>query len=47
LEDSKDIIHGLIVVVILLVLPRGLLADLFATAKARLVHRRAVMGRSV
>jgi branched-chain amino acid transport system permease protein len=47
LEDSKDIIHGLIVVVILLVLPRGLLADLFAMAKARLTHRRAIMGRSV
>jgi branched-chain amino acid transport system permease protein len=47
LEDSKDIIYGLLVVVILLVLPRGLLADLFATAKARLAHRRAAMGRSV
>ncbi len=46
LEDSKDIIHGLIVVAILLVLPRGLLADLFAMAKARLTNRRPAVGRS-
>jgi len=46
LEDSKEIIHGLIVVAILLVLPRGLLAELVALAKSRLAHRRAALSRS-
>ena len=39
LEDSKDIIYGLIVVVILLVLPRGLIAELVHLAKTRLARR--------
>ncbi len=38
LEDSKDVIHGLIVVAILLVLPRGLLAGLVTLAKTRLAR---------
>jgi len=50
LEDYKDILHGLIVVVVLLVLPRGLLAGLVDLAKTRLAQResatstRAVQG---
>jgi branched-chain amino acid transport system permease protein len=47
LEDSKEIIHGLIVVAILLVLPRGLLAELVTLAKSRLVERRAAPSRSI
>ena len=47
LEDSKEIIHGLIVVGILLVLPRGLLAELVTLAKSRLAQRRAAPSRSV
>jgi branched-chain amino acid transport system permease protein len=39
LEDSKDILHGLIVVVVLLVLPRGLVAGLVDLAKAQLARR--------
>ncbi|HEX7630163.1 MAG TPA: branched-chain amino acid ABC transporter permease, partial [Candidatus Methylomirabilis sp.] len=46
LEDSKEIIHGLIVVAILLVLPRGLLAELVTLVKSRLAHRRAALSRS-
>jgi branched-chain amino acid transport system permease protein len=46
LEDSKEIIYGLIVVAILLVLPRGLLAELVTLAKSRLAHRRAALSRS-
>jgi branched-chain amino acid transport system permease protein len=38
LEDSKDIIHGLIVVAILLVLPQGLMAELANFAKTRLAR---------
>ncbi len=46
LEDSKDVIHGLIVVAILLVLPRGLLAGLVTLAKTRLARRwSAVAGQ--
>lgn len=43
LEDSKDILHGLIVVGILLVLPRGLIAELVTVAKTRLARRWAAM----
>ena len=39
LEDYKDILHGLIVVVVLLVLPRGLLAGLVDLARTHLVRR--------
>jgi branched-chain amino acid transport system permease protein len=39
LEDYKDILHGLIVVVVLLVLPRGLIAGLVDLAKARFARR--------
>jgi branched-chain amino acid transport system permease protein len=39
LEEYKDILHGLIVVVVLLVLPRGLLAGLVDLAKSRLARR--------
>lgn len=45
LEDSKEIIHGLIVVGILLVLPRGLIAELVDLARARLGRRRPARGR--
>ncbi len=38
LEDSKDIIHGLIVVAILLVLPRGLMAEVANFAKTRVAR---------
>ena len=47
LEDSKDILHGLIVVGILLILPRGLLAELADLAKARLAQRRMRMEKAV
>jgi branched-chain amino acid transport system permease protein len=40
LEDSKDIIHGLIVVVILLLLPRGLV-EIVDLAKSRLARAGA------
>jgi branched-chain amino acid transport system permease protein len=43
LEDSKDIIHGLIVVAILLLLPRGLVADIVGLAKTRLARGWASM----
>jgi branched-chain amino acid transport system permease protein len=43
LEDSKDIIYGLIVVAILLVLPRGLIAELVNLAKIRLAQRWSAM----
>lgn len=43
LEDSKDILHGLIVVGILLVLPRGIMAELVTVARTRLARRRAAM----
>jgi branched-chain amino acid transport system permease protein len=46
LEDFKEIIHGLIVVAILLVLPRGLLAEIVTLVKSRLAHRRAALSRS-
>ena len=39
LEDYKDILYGLIVVVVLLVLPRGLLAGLVDLAKTHLARR--------
>jgi len=38
LEDSRDIIYGLIVVAILLLFPRGLLADIADQAKSRLAR---------
>ncbi len=41
LEDSKVILHGLIVVGILLVLPRGLIADVVLLAKGRLMRGRS------
>jgi branched-chain amino acid transport system permease protein len=50
LEEYKDILHGLIVVVVLLMLPRGLLAGIVDLAKTRLAQRgsatstRAVQG---
>ena len=37
---------GLFVVAILLVLPRGLLAELVTLAKSRLAQRRAALSRS-
>jgi branched-chain amino acid transport system permease protein len=43
LEDYKDIIHGLIVVAILLLLPRGLVADIVGLAKSRLARGWASM----
>jgi len=39
LEDYKDILYGLIVVVVLLVLPRGLLVGLVDLAKTHLARR--------
>jgi branched-chain amino acid transport system permease protein len=41
LEDSRDIIHGLIVVAILLLFPRGLLTDMADQAKSRLARAGA------
>ena len=41
LEDYKDIFHGLIVVVVLLILPRGLLAGLVDLVKTHLAGRGA------
>ena len=43
LEDSKDIIYGLIVVAVLLVLPRGLVAELVELVKARLARGRSLL----
>jgi branched-chain amino acid transport system permease protein len=43
LEDYKDIFHGLIVVVVLLVLPRGLLAGLVDLARTQLARRGAAI----
>jgi branched-chain amino acid transport system permease protein len=40
MEDSKDILHGLIVVVVLLILPRGLLVGLVDLARAHWARRR-------
>ncbi len=45
LEDSKDIIYGLIVVAILLVLPRGFLAEIVDLAKSRLARGWSAMRR--
>ena len=45
LEDSKDILHGLIVVGILLVLPRGLIGELAELAKNRLASWRSAAGK--
>lgn len=39
LEDYKDILHGLIVVVVLLILPRGLLAGIVDLAKTQVARR--------
>jgi branched-chain amino acid transport system permease protein len=47
LEDYKEILHGLIVVVVLLVLPRGLLAGLVDLAKAQLARRATAATRAV
>lgn len=44
LEDSKDIIHGLIVVGILLVFPRGLVAEIADRGKSRLARGWPTMG---
>ena len=41
LEEYKDILHGLIVVGVLLVLPRGLLAGIVETVKSQRVRRAA------
>jgi branched-chain amino acid transport system permease protein len=43
LEDSKEIIHGLIVVAVLLILPRGFLAGIADLAKSRLARGRSTM----
>jgi len=43
LEDSKEIIHGLIVVAVLLILPRGFLAGIADLAKSRLARGRSAM----
>jgi branched-chain amino acid transport system permease protein len=43
LEDSKDIIYGLIVVAVLLVLPRGLVTELMDLVKARLARGRSLL----
>lgn len=40
LEDYKDILHGLIVVVVLLILPRGLLVGLVDVARSHWARRR-------
>ncbi len=40
LEDSKDIIYGLIVVAILLLLPRGFIIEIVDLAKSRLARAR-------
>ncbi len=45
LEDSKDIVYGLIVVAILLVLPRGFLAEIVDLAKSRLARGSSAMRR--
>jgi branched-chain amino acid transport system permease protein len=42
LEDYKEILHGLIVVVVLLILPRGLLAGLVDLVKTQLARRASV-----
>jgi len=47
LEDSKDILHGLIVVVVLLVLPRGLVAGLVDLAKAQLARRGSAVATRI
>jgi branched-chain amino acid transport system permease protein len=48
LEDYKDILYGLIVVVVLLALPRGLLAGIVDLAKTQSARRgSAVATRSV
>jgi branched-chain amino acid transport system permease protein len=43
LEDSKEIIHGLIVVAVLLILPRGFLTGIADLAKSRLARGRSAM----
>lgn len=43
LEDYKDILHGLIVVVVLLILPRGLIAGIVDLVKTQLAQRRAAV----
>lgn len=43
LEDSKEIIHGLIVVAVLLILPRGFLAGIADLAKSRLARGQSAM----
>jgi branched-chain amino acid transport system permease protein len=43
LEDSKEIIHGLIVVAVLLILPRGFLAGIADLAKSRLARGRSAV----
>jgi branched-chain amino acid transport system permease protein len=45
MEDSKDILYGLIVVGVLLVSPRGLFAELADLARGRLARRRAAAAR--
>jgi branched-chain amino acid transport system permease protein len=47
LEDYKEILHGLIVVVVLLVLPRGLLAGIVDLVKTRLAQRGSAATRIV
>jgi branched-chain amino acid transport system permease protein len=46
-EDYKEILHGLIVVVVLLVLPRGLLTGLVDLAKTQLARRGSTATRAV
>jgi branched-chain amino acid transport system permease protein len=42
LEEYKEILHGLLVVVVLLILPRGLVTGLADLARARLARRGSV-----
>jgi branched-chain amino acid transport system permease protein len=43
LEDYKEILHGLIVVAVLLVLPRGLVAGLIHAVRAQLTRRKLAL----
>jgi branched-chain amino acid transport system permease protein len=42
LEDYKEILHGLVVVVVLLILPRGLVAGLADLARAQMARRGSI-----
>lgn len=47
LQDYKEIVHGLVVVIVLLILPRGLVAGLVELARTRLARRGWAAARSV